>query len=195
MRNQRCGPIRASVLLAVLALAACAGMPNQVSTANRTPVPSNMGNRMVEQYANGVAAFDRGDFATAYKILRPLAAAGIAPAPVKIGRIYANGYVVERNCDNAFRWYRRAAGQGQPNSMHNLAWIYALGHGVAVDRARAYAWLTLAIMYYPDDDPKLGLARRQLNDMAVPLHSDDMCHASKLIGAWNAALKARAHGP
>src|SRR5271166_5916074 len=62
--------------------------------------------------AAGVAAYQRGDDASALQILRPLAASGNAAAEVTLGRIYAGGRGVASNPAEALRLWRLAADQG-----------------------------------------------------------------------------------
>ena len=60
---------------------------------------------------DGVAAMKRGDFATAYQELLPLALQGDARAQSLIGSIYREGLGVPKNDAEAAKWYRKAAGR------------------------------------------------------------------------------------
>jgi uncharacterized protein len=53
------------------------------------------------------AAIDKGDYATALRVLRPLAKQGNADAQARIGMMYRQG----EDWDEAMKWFRSAADQ------------------------------------------------------------------------------------
>jgi len=63
-------------------------------------------------YADGWAAYKRGDYVTALQEWRPLAERGHAEAQFLIGDMYANGEGVPENDALAVKWWRKAAEQG-----------------------------------------------------------------------------------
>jgi hypothetical protein len=66
--------------------------------------------------------------------------------PFDLGVLYASGWGVEKNQDEALRWYRKAAERGDSRAQYNLATAYFEGDGVPVDYATAYFWLKLRDM-------------------------------------------------
>ena len=90
------------------------------------------------------AAFQRGDYATVLKILRPKAAAGNPSAEHNLGFMYEKGYGVPRNPAVAASWYRKSADQGYPAGQLALGRLYYLGAGVQRDLVEAYKWMYLA---------------------------------------------------
>src|SRR5436305_327733 len=92
----------------------------------------------------GVAAYNRGDYATALRELKPLAEKGMAPAQFNLGDMYLFGKGVPQDDKEALRWYRLAAEQGHPRAQFNLGSRYATGDGVRQDYVKAYMWLSLA---------------------------------------------------
>ena len=58
------------------------------------------------------AAYAKGDYATALRLLRPLADQGDAVAQYNLGVMHANGHGVPQNYAEAAKWYRLAADQG-----------------------------------------------------------------------------------
>ena len=58
------------------------------------------------------AAFDRGDYIGAYKEWLPLADKGDALAQLHLGDLFAQGQGVTADDDAAFKWYQKAARQG-----------------------------------------------------------------------------------
>ena len=88
----------------------------------------------------GEAAFERGDYANAYRELRPLAEQGGAGAQHYLGTMYATGRGVPQNIAKAVKWYRKAADQGYADALSSLAWMYVSGSGVPQDYAEAAKW-------------------------------------------------------
>ena len=77
-----------------------------------------------------IAAYQRGDYATALRLLAPLAEHGNADAQFNLGIIYNKGQGVPQNCAEALLWFRRAADQGVADAQYNLASMYYGGQGV-----------------------------------------------------------------
>jgi TPR repeat protein len=91
-------------------------------------------------FEDGVAAYLRGDYATALQILRPLADQGIAAAQYNLGVMYAEGKGVQQDYTEAVKWYRKAADQNLAIAQSNLGSLYSDGHGVPQDCAEAMKW-------------------------------------------------------
>ena len=91
-----------------------------------------------------VAAFQRGDYATAYRLTLPLAQRGDRNAQYNMGILYTKGLGVRRDDAQAALWYRRAADQGWAQAANDLALAYAFGQGVPRDQVLSYVWLTRA---------------------------------------------------
>ena len=107
----------------------------------------------------GLNAYDRGDFAGAYREWLPVAQRGDANAQFNIGLLYANGKGVARDARQAVEWYRKAAIQGVPAAEYNLGVMYANGDGVKRDVHEAVKWLQQAA------DHGISLGRDQLADL------------------------------
>ena len=60
----------------------------------------------------GLAAYERGDYATALRELKPLAENGVPRAQFYLGVMYAKGQGVPQDYTEAVRWYRLAADHG-----------------------------------------------------------------------------------
>lgn len=96
--------------------------------------------RSAPDAGNGHAAYQKGDYATALRLLRPLAEEGDVQAQLILGLMYDHGRGVEANDPEAMKWFRRAADQGDARAQFNLATAYAEGHGVPQDYAQAVKW-------------------------------------------------------
>ncbi|MCK4900731.1 MAG: sel1 repeat family protein, partial [Anaerolineales bacterium] len=96
-------------------------------------------------FAKAGAAITKGDYATAYNELLPLAEQGNVRAQYNIALMYDNGLGVPLvDYDKAVKWYSKAAEQGLPDAQHNLAVIYAGGKSIPQDLVQAYFWFDLA---------------------------------------------------
>ena len=93
---------------------------------------------------DATAAYKRGDYATALRLLRPLAEQGDAGAQFNIGLMYKEGNGVPQDYDEAVRWLTRAGEQGFDVAQCNLGFMYGAGEGVPEDDAKAVSWLTRA---------------------------------------------------
>ena len=66
-------------------------------------------------FEDALDAANRGDYATAYRLWRPLADQGNAGAQYNVGVMYYSGHLMPLNYTEAMKWYRLAAGQTGPN--------------------------------------------------------------------------------
>ncbi len=99
---------------------------------------------LAADYQAGLEAFQRDDYATALKELRPLAEQGNAEAQDLLGRMYSGGFGVTRDEAEAMKWYRLAAEQGNASGQVSLGSAYDFGWGVSQDYAEAVKWYRLA---------------------------------------------------
>ena len=95
-------------------------------------------------YEDGVVAYGKGDFATALRLLTPLAEQGLARAELHLGFMYDNGDGVTQDYKTAVKWYTLAAEQGIARAQVNLGLMYDQGQGVAQDYKTAVKWYTFA---------------------------------------------------
>ena len=97
-----------------------------------------------DELADGVAAFDRGDYASAERILRPLAERGVPYAQYQLAVMYEDGRGIRQDEREAARLYRLAAERGLAVAQANLAVFYEQGRGVPRDLVQALLWYELA---------------------------------------------------
>jgi TPR repeat protein len=62
--------------------------------------------------ADADSAYQRGDYAKAAQLFRPLAEQGDTKAQFSLGWMYFTGQIVPQDVREAMRWYRKAAEQG-----------------------------------------------------------------------------------
>lgn len=86
-----------------------------------------------EDFAEGEKAYDRGDVVTAMDFLRKAADAGHARAQARLG------FILDRSefDDEAVKYFRLSARQGDAEGEYGLATMYISGEGVKKDMAEA----------------------------------------------------------
>jgi len=147
----------------VLATAATAAEPirlSDVADDNDAPVA-------LESWEDGVAAYGRGDYATALRVVRRFADQGDVAAQYNLGIMYANGQGVPQDYVQAMKWSRLAAEQGQADAQYNLGLMYDLGQGVPHDYAEAVRWYRLAAEQ-GDVRAQINLGLMYVNGQGVP---------------------------
>jgi uncharacterized protein len=91
-------------------------------------------------FEDATAAYARGDYATALRLLRPLADQGNNDAQFNLGFMYAKGHGVTQDYAEAVKWFRLAAEQGYARADGILGYMYSNGQGVQQDYAEAVKW-------------------------------------------------------
>jgi uncharacterized protein len=85
-------------------------------------------------------AYDKGDFARAYKEFQVLAEQGNAEAQCLLGTLYAKGHGVPKDYAEALKWYRTAAEHGPAKAQYYLGVMFDTGEGVPQDYGEAIKW-------------------------------------------------------
>jgi TPR repeat protein len=164
----------------------------------------------------GMKAFDRGDYQTAFNEMRGPAQQGNTVAQAKLGAMYLNGLGVKQDYAAAMRWLKLAAEESEPSAQTNIGVLYYEGDGVdrdykvaaswfqkAADQGYADAQARLATLYeygfgLPKDYNKayfwfyLGAkggnkeAAQARDSVARVMRPSDVAAARKLADAWKA---------
>lgn len=95
-------------------------------------------------FDEGVAHFDRREYAEAFRIWLPLAQQGNMAAAFNVGAMLQEGLGVEQDSAQAAAWYRRVAEKGDLLAQLALGLMLADGAGVPSDPQEARRWLGLA---------------------------------------------------
>ena len=97
-----------------------------------------------DRFDAGLAAKERGHYATALRSWLPMAQDGNAEAQNNMGHMYEEGFGVAQNYATAMEWYRQAAASGLAEAEHNIGLLYNNGYGVAQNFIEAVKWFKLA---------------------------------------------------
>jgi len=95
-------------------------------------------------FADGIAAYDGGDYETAIEIFTKAAMAGDPEAQVALANLYHFGEGLTQNLAVAANWYKAAAHLGDETAQANLGMFYAEGMGVERDAVSTYVWWSRA---------------------------------------------------
>lgn len=96
------------------------------------------------RFDQGIAAYDSGDYATAYRIWAELAREDDLGAMRNTAQLLRQGKGVEKDSERAFNLYREAAEKGLVTAMANVAEMYLSGEGTSKNPQAAAAWYARA---------------------------------------------------
>lgn len=88
-------------------------------------------------FKQAMAAYEQGEYATAFKLIRSLALGGDAKAQCLLGFMYYQGEGTQKNLHKAYKWLNRSAIKGFPEarSARDLVGDLILKTGSALDIA------------------------------------------------------------
>ena len=138
-------------------------------------------------FAAGVKAYEKGDFAGARAEWEPLADSGSAAAQLYLGLLFYDGRGVPQDFHEARRWFQRAADQGYAKAQHNLGAMYGAGKGVGRDYSQAYKWLSLCSA----SGEESCVAQRDL--VAQKLKGSKLADAQRMAREWKAVPESGKH--
>ena len=121
---------------------------------------------------DGVQAVDRGDYVTAFHLLKPLAESGDPEAQINLANMYFDGNGVPLDYVESVKWYLLAANQGNADAQIALGFLYKYGEAVRFDYVQAYKWFDLA---------GSGSDRDIVATMMTPAQ---IAEAQKLVREW-----------
>ncbi len=91
-------------------------------------------------YKEGKDAFDKRDYAAAWKELEPLAKQGNRDAMYLLGSMYQMGMGVPPSNQDAIAWYRKSADAGKPDAIFMMGVMHEGGAGVPRNVNEAFNW-------------------------------------------------------
>ena len=157
-----------------------------------------------QNYEKGLAAAERGDYATAHKELRPLAQNGHAAAQYLLAKLYQYGRGVPQDYTEAIKWYSKIAQRDSathdlkesPDPLRDdnqyffgneaqywLGLMYFNGQGAQRDFVLAYMWFSLSAA----NGDKMAIKERDI--VGKQMTPTQIAKAKKL--AWSMATGAK----
>jgi hypothetical protein len=130
----------------------------------------------------GKAAFARGSYIEAARLIGPLAQRGNPRAQAMLGFMYENGLGTPQAYDVAAELYIGAAERGEPTAQYLLGLLYDKGHGVQRNEVLSYKWLNLAAAGAPARDRPNYLNIR--NAVASKMSLSQVVEGQRLALNW-----------
>jgi|APSaa5957512535_1039671.scaffolds.fasta_scaffold00283_10 uncharacterized protein len=181
-RQRLCGIFSVALCLLLFAWAAAPGRADE-RTAEQ--ILAKEAPRL--PFIDGVAAFDRGEYAVARKIWLPHAHRGDPAAQRNLAHLYRMGLGVPQDFVQAASWYRLAADSGLARAQANLATMYLRGQGVAEDPREAAFWFTAAAYN--------GHALAQFNLALLYLRGEGVERSEAKAAGWLYLASKTGHKP
>ena len=119
-----------------------------------------------------------------FKSIKAAAEKGDIYGQVLMGEYYSEGMGVEKDDEQAVRWYRKASERGVDLAQFHLGNYYAEGVGVPKDYVEAYAYLNLA-------GPKFGDARRNRDKLESKMSADQITAGQKRTKELQKEIEAK----
>jgi TPR repeat protein len=132
--------------------------------------------------SQGRAAFSRGNYIVAARLLTPYAQRGNPRAQAMLGFMYENGLGAPQSYDVAVDLYTQAAERGDPTAQYLLGLMYDKGHGVPRNDILSYKWLNLAAAAAPVRDRQNYLKMR--NAVASKMSLNEILEGQWLAVNW-----------
>jgi TPR repeat protein len=129
------------------------------------------------QFEDAKSAYDRGDYATAYRLFKPMAEQGHDEAQYNLGGMYAEGRGVPQDYGKAAKWFRKAAEQGHAEAQYNLDFVLA------------HMWFNLSVSNVPASEGETREATEIMIDLvASKMTPYQIAEAQRLAREWNATF-------
>ena len=131
-------------------------------------------------FNDGVVAYIAGDYETAYNTMISIAKTDEqnALAQYYLGMMYLKGQGVEKNYEEAGKWFRKAAENRLPQAQYRLAELYTEGEGVPRDYEFAYIWYSVGAAH------KHKLSQNAVEKARGKLSKNELTEANKLVAEF-----------
>ncbi|MHA1538032.1 MAG: tetratricopeptide repeat protein [Alphaproteobacteria bacterium] len=103
------------------------------------------GDTVARTFEEAEAAYKKGDYKTAMRIVFPLANRGDPRAQDLLSDMYWSGRGIDRDRCKSTKWADKAARQNLGRAQYSMAWAYFSGHGVYRNSELTYRWALAAI--------------------------------------------------
>jgi len=131
-------------------------------------------------FNDGVVAYIAGDYETAYNTMISIAKTDEqnALAQYYLGMMYLKGQGVEKNSEEAGKWFRKAAENRLPQAQYRLAGLYTEGEGVPRDLEFAYIWYSVGAAH------QHKLSQNAVNNARTKLSENELAEADKMVAEF-----------
>jgi len=127
-----------------------------------TPLPAD--------FQSALAAYNAGDFETAYNEWLPLAEKGSTEAQFNIGLMFDRGEGREQDFKTAIDWYVRAAERGFARAQFRLGEMHEAGQGAERDLIQARKWFAIATnAHYPGAKKRMKKVAKEMTPGEIAL--------------------------
>jgi len=128
-----------------------------------------------DEVDDAIGAYERGDYATALRVLRPFAEDGSSPAQFAMGAMFMLGDGVSQDLAEAAKWFLRCAEQGDADAQYALGALRDpggafkdRGEEITQDYAEAATWYRRAANQ-GDASAQLALGGLYMRGNGVPM--------------------------
>lgn len=133
---------------------------------------------------DGIAAYDREDYATALRIFRTLAEQDDhTAAHYFLGRLYQAGKGVPEDLTQSTDWYLKAADRGHVEAMMALGVIYS-SDGPQRNFIEALKWFNIVVAVSAADDKTRKRAEEAQIHVSGRMNPSHIVAAQRLAEAW-----------
>ncbi|MGH8120227.1 MAG: hypothetical protein ACRESK_06395 [Gammaproteobacteria bacterium] len=131
-------------------------------------------------FNDGVVAYIAGDYEAAYNTMISIAKTdeGNALAQYYLGMMYLKGQGVEKNYEEAGKWFRKAAENRLPQAQYRLANQYSEGEGVPRDYEFAYIWYSVGAAH------QHKLSQNAIDSAKAKLSENELAEAEKMVAEF-----------
>ena len=107
------------------------------------PVNAQDFDKVIAEFNNGVAAYNRGNYGTALQVFKTVAEQNHAAAQYNLGVMYSFGRGVPQDYVQAYMWFNLAAAQGNEKALQNRNIVAKLMTCSDISKAQrmAHEWL------------------------------------------------------
>lgn len=148
--------------------------------------------RALNQYDEGILAYEKGNYKTAFTLWLPLAEDEYYLPQWVISELYFNGKGVEQDNEKGLYWLKKSASHGNDHIQYKLAEEYRTGEKVSRNPLEAIKWyklseaqgnieaeIALARMYgtgdgIPKDDVEASRRYLRLAELGIPEGLEEM---------------------
>ena len=131
-------------------------------------------------FNDGVVSYIAGDYETAYNTMISIAKTdeSNALAQYYLGMMCLKGQGVEKNYEEAGKWFRKAAENRLPQAQYQLANLYTEGEGVPRDFEFAYIWYSVGAVH------QHKLSQNAIANAKAKLSENELAEADKMVAEF-----------